>query len=111
MINFGEWEVKIEPRYDIGTNFIFLVKKNGHERQLLTKDGVIIMLKEGGRPQPDVALHFAELDDDQLKAFADALATFGIKTKNDSKNEGLLEATRYHLEDMRRLAFEKRGVR
>lgn len=41
------------------------------------------------------------------KAFADALAGMGIKTDNDHKIAGTLEATKHHLEDMRRIVLHK----
>ena len=37
------------------------------------------------------------------QALVEALGTLNIKTESDSKLQGTLEATRYHLEDMRRL--------
>lgn len=37
------------------------------------------------------------------KAMAEALDRAGVKTEKDAKIEGTLEATRYHLEDLRRL--------
>lgn len=39
-----------------------------------------------------------------LKALAEALDKQGVKTDKDAKIEGLLEATRYHLEDIRKVA-------
>lgn len=38
-----------------------------------------------------------------LQAFANALAEEGIKTDNDHKIQGTLEATKYHLSDLRTL--------
>jgi len=43
-----------------------------------------------------------------LKACAEELASQGIKTDNDHKIEGKLEATRYHLEDLRAMLKLKR---
>lgn len=44
---------------------------------------------------------------EELKALGDAIAELGIKTDSDMKREGLLEATKFHLEDMRRLVFKE----
>lgn len=44
--------------------------------------------------------------DDFLRALAEGLDEMGIKTDQDAKLAGTLDATRYHLEDMRRLAFK-----
>lgn len=40
---------------------------------------------------------------DMLKAFAELASGKGIKLESDLKREGQLEATKYHLEDMRKL--------
>jgi hypothetical protein len=58
--------------------------------------------KEGETIEPTLTVaHF--LEDEFLKALAEALDEKGIKTDKDAKIEGLLEATRHHLEDLRRL--------
>ena len=49
------------------------------------------------------------LDLSELKALGDAIAEIGIKTDSDMKREGLLEATKYHLEDFRKLVFRETG--
>lgn len=38
-----------------------------------------------------------------LQVLAEALARHGVKTDKDAKIEGTLQATRYHLEDMREM--------
>lgn len=43
---------------------------------------------------------------DFLQAFQDALSKRGIKTDNDHKLQGTLEATKYHLEDLRKIVFK-----
>lgn len=43
-----------------------------------------------------------------LQSLAEALSEKGIKTDKDAKIAGTLEATRGHLEDMRRLVFRKK---
>lgn len=42
-----------------------------------------------------------------LKAMADGISDFGIKTDSDEKIKGTLEATRKYLADMRMLALRK----
>jgi hypothetical protein len=44
---------------------------------------------------------------DFLQALAEALDKNGIKTDKDAKIQGLLEAQNKHLQDMRRLVFNK----
>ena len=47
------------------------------------------------------------LGSDFLKTLLNAIENQGIKSESTSKTEGLLEATKYHLEDMRKIVFEK----
>jgi len=41
-----------------------------------------------------------------LQALSDALAKCGYKPKSVEENEGELKATKYHLEDMRKIALK-----
>ena len=43
------------------------------------------------------------LADSFLKAMANGLDEYGIKTDQDAKLQGTLEATRYHLSDLRKI--------
>lgn len=43
-------------------------------------------------------------DSQLLKGLAEALATRGVTTEPQAKLEGTLEATKYHLEDLRTLS-------
>ena len=43
-----------------------------------------------------------------LEAVLVAIENEGIKSKSTATMEGLLEATKYHLEDMRNLVFDKK---
>lgn len=47
-------------------------------------------------------LHYG-MDQEVFKALAEALDEQGIKTDKDAKIKGTLEATRFHLEDLRKL--------
>ncbi len=63
-------------------------------------------IDEGGEAKPTfliprgVASNF-------LEAILGAIEDQGIKPESTSKTEGLLEATKYHLEDMRKIVFNK----
>ncbi len=46
-----------------------------------------------------------------MQSLADALAGQQVKTENDHKIEGVLEATKAHLTDMRQLVFEPRQLK
>lgn len=100
---FGEWKVKIIDRPQHATYRVYMMQCLDGKTVFLTHNGTAITIKDGeGYKEDDV--WFAEMSNDQLQAFADTLANKGIKTINDYKNEGLLEATKYHLEDMRKIA-------
>lgn len=45
----------------------------------------------------------ARIGKQMLDAFAETLDTLNIKTDKDAKIQGTLDATRYHLEDLRKL--------
>src|SRR4051794_7629190 len=57
---------------------------------------------EAEMPEPTLTLnrYFA---DDFLRAMAEALNKRGVKVENEHKVHGQLEATKYHLEDLRAL--------
>ena len=100
---FGEWKVQIIDRPCYLDHRIYMMQIMNGATVFLTHNGTAITVKEGVSYKED-DVWFAEMSDDQLQAFADSLAGKGIKTINDHKNEGLLEATKYHLEDMRKIA-------
>ena len=60
------------------------------------------VVEHGAKYEPSFYLRVEE-----LKALGDAIAGMGIKLDSDMKREGILEATKYHLEDMRKLVFGK----
>lgn len=63
---------------------------------------------EGTNPAaPTLRLNRFE-GEELLKSFAEACDERGIKTDNDHKIRGLLEAKEAHLQDMRRLVFEEK---
>ena len=109
-MNFGEWKVKVDKRFDLNTNLIYLYQKTAQGTLFLTRKGdTIIHPFNSAVKYEDV--YFAIADDEQLQALADGLADKGFKTTSDSKAEGLLEATRAHLEDMRKIVFKKEGIK
>lgn len=66
--------------------------------------GERIKVVEGENPPDAFILKIPEhLKDALFKALAETLDQKGVKTENDHKIAGTLEATRYHLEDMRQL--------
>ena len=101
---FGDWEVNIVEQWVRNTNKVYLYKHEKDGVALLKQDGTLHLIKDDEQGGDDY--YFAEMTNRQLQAFADAMAGRGIKTTNDSKNEGLLIATKAHLEDMRSLVFK-----
>lgn len=99
----GEWKVQIIQRPQYMTSRVYLMQFTKGCTTFVTHDGLAINVVEGSEYKDD-DVWFAEMTSDQLQAFANSMASQGIKTTNDSKNEGLLEATKYHLEDMRKIA-------
>lgn len=100
---FGDWKVQIINRPQYATYRVYMMQVMNGATMFFTHTGTVKTIKEGELAKED-DVWFAEMSDEQLQAFADSLASKGIKTVNDHKNEGLLEATKYHLEDMRKIA-------
>lgn len=105
--NFGEWEAYLEYHPGMMGCFLYLQKRTDQGIMFVIESGKTKTIKKGEQFKIADQLHFAFFEDDQqLQVIADAISKRGIKDQNDHKNEGLLEATKYHLEDMRRIAFE-----
>ena len=102
---FGEWEAKIYEMPGIMGYQLWLHQKTPYGIAVLNHEGTVKRVKEG--ETTDSNDYFALFESkEQMNAIAQAFSSFGVKTMNDHKNEGLLEATKYHLEDMRRLALK-----
>ena len=99
------WEAKIVECPGIMLKELYLFRDGPEGREFITHSGSIAIKKHGDYIVSE-ELHFARMSDNQLQAFANGLALEGIKTTNDSKNEGILQATERHLEDMRSLVFK-----
>lgn len=103
---FGEFEVSIRDHLMNNSKRIYLYKREQGTTYFVTKLGEIHAIQEGAIFD-DEALMFAEMTDDQLTAFAEAMSQMGIKTNHDSIAEGKLLATERHLEDMRTIALSR----
>lgn len=106
-MNIGEWKAQLIEQPGIYGAVLYLYRQTYKgEQEFLLKDGrTITVPSEGVRSDKDIS--FAVLQQDQLQSIAEAFSNFGIKTSNDHKIEGTLEATKYHLEDMRQIALGK----
>ena len=97
------------PAYDVTE--IYITAKGGHGQNLLVKpmDFIFEETSVGTYHPPSIRLdniHATEF----LTALAEALDEKGIKTDKDAKIQGTLEATRYHLEDLREL-LKLKGIK
>lgn len=73
-------------------------------------DLTMTLLEEGQRVEPTFTMPEYELAE-FLKSMAELAEEKGIKTdkqlQEETKTKGVLEATKFHLEDMRSLVFKK----
>lgn len=105
-MDFGEWTFKLHENPGMICIDLWAFRKVLDKRQVLTHDGTVKTYEL--QAQPDPGDYFIRFEDrEQLTKLANALASFGVKSSNDHKNEGLLEATRSHLEDMRLIALNR----
>jgi hypothetical protein len=88
--------------WDSLTNIAFLVQRNGQWMIAKPMNLEFVPLKEGEVTPASLTL-VPEVATEFLKALSQALDDRGIKTDSDAKLQGTLEATKFHLEDMRGL--------
>lgn len=104
---FGEWKVQIISNPGMMAKRVFMFQRDRSGVAFLCKDGSYRRFTEGEKFD-DSEVYFAELDDIQLQALADAFAEKGLRTANDARHEGMLKATQSHLEDMRAIVFKRK---
>lgn len=98
--------VAFENDYIRNSKKVFIYEENRNARVFHKADGSQLII-EPGTQKEDIDIVFCLIPNDAMQAFANALSDAGIKTDNDHKIAGTLEATKYHLEDMRKLAKVK----
>lgn len=90
--------------------FISIGYRDGH--RLFLADPVELIFREyelGMKYEPTLSLNWA-FAREFLKALAEELDKAGVKTDSDAKMQGILEAQKYHLEDLRTmLKLKKQG--
>lgn len=97
-------------RVHIGTSYsdplssaLWLIEdRNGKTYVAKPAELTMVEHKEGEECPPTLRFSVFEMKD-ILLAFAKALEKQGIETDSEAKIKGLLEATKYHLDDMRKL--------
>jgi len=97
-------QVRFENDHMRSSVKVYLFEDSERARVFYTKGGEEAHTVQDGSVLQDEEILFARIPEAALKAFADALAERGVKTDNDHKIAGTLEATKYHLEDMRKIA-------
>lgn len=91
--------------YGEGIDIAFVENRDGKRFIVKPMRMELQEIGDGGIEEPSLRIshHIAP---DFLKALAEALDEAGIKTENDFKLQGILEATKKHLADMRKLVFK-----
>jgi len=99
--------MKVQIQYGINGIEIYIFE-DSHGRRYVAKPVVLEFeeIKPSERVHPTLCIDPFRATE-FLKSLAEALDKQGVKTENDYKIQGILEATKYHLEDMRRLVFKK----
>ena len=102
---FTEWKVRIVECQDaLFVSLIIWRAINPYEVEILVPDGNGFQLKRQKsldlieNPTMKFPIH---IKTEIFKALADGLSKNGIETDSQSKIQGTLEATKYHLEDLR----------
>ena len=96
-------EVRIYQNFQRDQTNIIILEKETHSVFNLYS-GEAKTIKTGEEIPDDFVMRIpSHIVNDLFKALADALDQQGIKTEMDAKIEGKFEATKYHLEDLRKL--------
>lgn len=108
----NDWKVRFEKPVwgDIVDLYLFRHIADG-EVECMTQDSrgqqILIRVKpmgDMGKIKPTLRIGGRDAGE-ILKAFAEAIHEQGVATDNDARLRGLLEATKEHLSDMRKLVF------
>lgn len=100
-------EVKIgEDIARMGIAIVVLNRDNNKAEVINLYTGEIKKLETGELIPDNFIIKLSDyVAQEFLQGLAEALDKRGIKTDKDAKIQGLLEATKYHLEDMRKIVF------
>jgi len=100
------WNVFIDRRMANGSVCMYLVHSSGIGQQNLVigEEGKTTLepVVEGTDIKPFLVMPIFDAED-MLQALTSAIAEHGHKPDSQAKIEGVLEATKYHLEDVRKL--------
>lgn len=104
-----EWKAKIvEDLSMIDSAKLYIYRERDGGVEIAPASGGITVFCPTGSllPEPTMQLYSG-----MQEALLAALLGNGVKPKEQSRVEGVLEATKAHLEDMRRLVFSKPEVK
>lgn len=101
----SSWQTAIEHRPERGTTWLWLRRDVRGEAPQIVKPVEFEAMKRHGAVSKEPTL---ELDSDEfrdfMQAMVDAAWNMGIRPSGVNDLDNTLEATRYHLEDMRALS-------
>lgn len=99
----GEWQVQVMEVPGYNGRKIYLYRHLEYGTEFINEQGQMSTIINGERN--DNPPCFAQMNEDQLAALAEALSEKGFSTHRDSVAQGKLAATEKHLEDMRKIAL------
>jgi hypothetical protein len=113
----SDWQVRIEDRnFGLYVDLVIYRSLPNGRYEVMSEDSkgqkIIVTIGEGeGVPELKPTLRLNQHEAGQImKAFAEAIHNQGVSTDNDARIAGLLEATKEHLSDMRKLVFRSRNI-
>lgn len=93
--------IKIQYRPESLGYAVYEYRGNRAFKEFKQADGNWVQVKEGySAPEPTLII-------ENLEEWAEAIRDAGVKLPSDHKLEGILEAQKAHLEDMRTLVFRR----
>ena len=105
-----EWKFRIVDSPESDEIKVFILRRDGAKTEYITigKDGFfeIDSVPEGAVIKPFFRINGFFWQGDFLESFANAIRETGVAPESEAKLSATLEATKYHLEDMRKLVFK-----
>jgi len=103
-------EIKIRDNPATGYLEFYFIKGEDGKRFLAKPIELDYTPIKPGQMYPAPTLELPEfMAQEFLKELSNSLEKIGIQPEGVEKTKGILEATKYHLEDMRTLIFKNRG--
>ena len=100
-----DWYVQIQDLPAQFSKALYIYRKSPIGGTEILQGKEVVVYKPGEIPEPSLILQ-----PDILQGLLEAIMSMGIKPRDAGKTEGLLEATEYHLEDLRQLLKLKPNI-